>query len=66
MIAPQFELPFSGWYWQITRLDVDHPEIRTSRSLFGAQLPRLEGAAKDDAQPAQRLRRSAPATSRCA
>ena len=32
-----FELPFSGWYWQITRLDHDPPEIRTSRSLFGSQ-----------------------------
>ncbi len=47
VIAPQFELPFSGWYWQITRLDADHPEIRTSRSLFGTQLPRLEAAAAD-------------------
>ena len=42
VIAPQFELPFSGWYWQISRLD-GAAEIRTSRSLFGTQLPRLEG-----------------------
>ena len=34
VIAPQFELAFSGWYWQITRLDGERPEIRTSRSLF--------------------------------
>src|ERR1700730_15322355 len=34
VIAPQFELAFSGWYWQITRLDVERPDIRTSRSLF--------------------------------
>ena len=27
-IAPQFELAFSGWYWQITRTDVNPPEIR--------------------------------------
>jgi signal transduction histidine kinase len=40
-IDPQFELAFSGWYWQISRLDVDHPEIRTSRSLFASQLPSL-------------------------
>jgi signal transduction histidine kinase len=40
-IDPQFELAFSGWYWQITRLDVDRPEIRTSRSLFATQLPGL-------------------------
>ena len=38
---PQFELPLSGWYWQITRLDVPKPEIRSSRSLFAAKLPRL-------------------------
>jgi signal transduction histidine kinase len=41
VIDPQFELAFSGWYWQITRLDVKPPEIRTSRSLFAAQLPGL-------------------------
>jgi signal transduction histidine kinase len=41
VIAPQFELPFSGWYWQITRLDHDPPEIRTSRSLFGSQLAKF-------------------------
>ncbi len=40
-IDPQFELAFSGWYWQITRLDLDRPEIRTSRSLFATQLPSL-------------------------
>lgn len=42
VIAPQFELAFSGWYWQITRLDRDRPEIRTSRSLFGSQLPKFD------------------------
>ena len=41
VIAPQFELAFSGWYWQITRLDGDHPEVRVSRSLFATQLPKL-------------------------
>jgi len=41
---PQFELAFSGWYWQITRLDLDKPEIRNSRSLFAAKLPRLSDA----------------------
>jgi signal transduction histidine kinase len=39
---PQFELPLSGWYWQVTRLDSDPPQIRTSRSLFAERLPRLE------------------------
>jgi len=38
---PQFELPLSGWYWQLTRLDVPKPEISSSRSLFAAKLPRL-------------------------
>ncbi len=38
---PQFSLTFSGWYWQITRLDSAKPEIRASRSLFASQLPRL-------------------------
>ena len=38
---PQFELTLSGWYWQITRLDGDKNEIRASRSLFAARLPRL-------------------------
>jgi signal transduction histidine kinase len=40
-IAPQFELAFSGWYWQITRLDAIPPEIKASRSLFATQLPHL-------------------------
>ncbi|GLK81430.1 ATP-binding protein [Methylopila turkensis] len=38
---PRFELPLSGWYWQITRLDRDPPEATTSKSLFEEQLPRL-------------------------
>ncbi len=39
---PQFELSLSGWYWQITRLDGGKTEIRSSRSLFAAHLPRLD------------------------
>lgn len=38
---PQFELALSGWYWQITRLDDPNREIKSSRSLFAAKLPRL-------------------------
>lgn len=38
---PQFELPGSGWYWQITRLDGETRDIKASRSLFAARLPRL-------------------------
>lgn len=38
---PQFELTLSGWYWQITRLDGSKPDIKSSRSLFAARLPKL-------------------------
>lgn len=38
---PQFELPGSGWYWQITRMDDAAHEIKASRSLFAEKLPRL-------------------------
>jgi signal transduction histidine kinase len=38
---PRFDLPLSGWYWQIIRLDGERPVIRTSRSLVGGQLPKL-------------------------
>ncbi|WP_245573017.1 ATP-binding protein [Lichenihabitans psoromatis] len=38
---PMFELPLSGWYWQITRLDQAKPDIRASKSLFAERLPQL-------------------------
>ncbi|MGC1251428.1 MAG: ATP-binding protein, partial [Xanthobacteraceae bacterium] len=38
---PLFELPLSGWYWQVTRLDAKTAEVRSSRSLWDASLPRL-------------------------
>ena len=38
---PLFELPLSGWYWQVARLDSGKPETRASRSLWDAGLPRL-------------------------
>jgi hypothetical protein len=38
---PLFELPLSGWYWQITALDVSKPEILSSRSLWDTRLTRL-------------------------
>jgi signal transduction histidine kinase len=38
---PRFDLPLSGWYWQIIRLDGERPSIRASRSLVGGQLPKL-------------------------
>ncbi len=38
---PRFDLPLSGWYWQITRIDRDDQPSITSKSLFEEQLPRL-------------------------
>ena len=42
---PQFELTYSGWYWQITRLGQAAPgpggDVRASRSLFAGRLARL-------------------------
>ncbi|MBN9598520.1 MAG: sensor histidine kinase [Afipia sp.] len=39
---PLFELPLSGWYWRISSTDSAKPESRSSRSLWDADLPRLE------------------------
>jgi signal transduction histidine kinase len=47
---PLFELPLSGWYWQIIRTDTDKAElrcadkaeVRCSRSLWDKTLPKLE------------------------
>jgi len=39
---PLFELPLSGWYWQVTRLDTEKPEIRASRSLWDSHLAPIE------------------------
>jgi signal transduction histidine kinase len=39
---PLFELPLSGWYWQVTRTDGDKPDIKSSRSLWDKKLPKLE------------------------
>lgn len=38
---PLFELPLSGWYWQVTRLDGAKHDVRASRSLWDGGLPRL-------------------------
>jgi signal transduction histidine kinase len=38
----RFELPLSGWYWQVTRLDTARPEVRSSRSLWDSTLPHLD------------------------
>src|ERR1700687_5897485 len=39
---PLFELPLSGWYWQVTRTDREKPELRSSRSLWDGGLPHLQ------------------------
>lgn len=41
---PQFQIPLSGWYWQIIRIDQESGSasiLRTSRSLFSQRLPAL-------------------------
>src|SRR5438270_957595 len=44
---PLFELPLSGWYWQIARVDPEKPELRASRSLWDKKLPKLEDRGAD-------------------
>jgi signal transduction histidine kinase len=44
---PLFELPLSGWYWQISRTDTDKPDVRASRSLWDKKLPKLEDQGVD-------------------
>jgi signal transduction histidine kinase len=39
---PLFDLPLSGWYWQVTRLNAPKPDVRSSRSLWDGGLPHLE------------------------
>lgn len=45
---PLFELPQSGWYWQIVRTDSGRNEVRASRSLFDGRLPTLGPEARAD------------------
>lgn len=40
---PLFDLPFSGWYWQIAAPGATLRELNTSSSLVGAALPWLDG-----------------------
>jgi signal transduction histidine kinase len=39
---PLFQLPLSGWYWQVTRLDPGTHDVRSSRSLWDRGLPHLQ------------------------
>ena len=45
MGEPLFELPLSGWYWQIVRTDGAKEDVRASRSLWDKKLPKLEDEA---------------------
>jgi signal transduction histidine kinase len=38
---PMFDLPLSGLYWQITRLNAPRSDVRASRSLWDKGLPSL-------------------------
>lgn len=38
---PLFELPLSGWYWEIDNIDSTKQDSRSSRSLWDANLPKL-------------------------
>jgi signal transduction histidine kinase len=44
---PLFELPLSGWYWQVARLDPGTHDVRSSRSLWDRGLPHLESMTSD-------------------
>src|ERR1700749_817015 len=44
---PLFELPLSGWYWQITRTDTEKPDVRASGSLWDRKLPKLDDRGLD-------------------
>ena len=37
-----FEFPLSGWYWQITPLDGNVDDIKSSPSLFAERLPTID------------------------
>jgi hypothetical protein len=39
---PLFELPVSGWYWQVTPLDRSDAAVATSKSLWERRLPHLD------------------------
>ncbi|MDB5512511.1 MAG: ATPase [Enterovirga sp.] len=44
---PRFDIPLSGWYWQVGRLDARPRDIRASRSLLGNPLPSLAESSAD-------------------
>ncbi len=52
---PYFDLPLSGWYWQIARPDQALRDMRTSLSLVGATLPPLGADAPEDPETGIRI-----------
>jgi signal transduction histidine kinase len=44
---PRFDIPLSGWYWQLGRLEAKPRDLRASRSLFGNPLPQLAEPSPD-------------------
>jgi signal transduction histidine kinase len=48
---PLFDLPLSGWYWQVARLDSTKPEVHSSRSLWDSNFPHLSDGSQTSAVP---------------
>jgi signal transduction histidine kinase len=45
---PRFDLPLSGWYWQVDKIDAPGPSVGGSNSLVGARLKLLPQSADED------------------
>jgi len=45
---PYFDLPLSGWYWQVSQPGQSLRDLRTSLSLIGSTLPALDATAEHD------------------
>src|SRR5437660_890501 len=61
---PLFELPLSGWYWQVTRVDQPKQEVRSSRSLWDGGLPHLQDVGRPAAAGARQNYVQGPADQR--
>jgi signal transduction histidine kinase len=51
---PRFDLPLSGWYWQVDKIDAPGPSVAGSNSLVGARLRLLPESAVEDLGGARR------------
>ena len=51
---PKFDLPLSGWYWQVDKIDAPGPSVGGSNSLVGAKLQLLPESAVEDLGGARR------------